>query len=424
VDAGGGAQDQIGIAMNEGRLGRGQRSVRPLVVYVSDIVPSNTTASSVVIFRHLISLEREGYDICLVIPEIPGTKPQVPSSWITIVLPSRRIYYPPYRRFSFLRMIRWIFFDRIVAAAIGGRNIQCVIGLLVGEYLVNYAEWLSRRLKASLFYFYHDRGERLHFANDPIGARRLRHQNLRLLRSPMLCKVWTVTPELTYPELDKAGKFSVVYPLPCRPESLFHSKWNGRDGGGQVLVHIGAVYSEIMDTFRQILVGLRAVGSRLLIFSSLTANAEALASEFPDVVEFCGFADDMPTLLRQLAEISTAFIIVYPNDINAMPWCMDCFPSKFAQLVHTGLPGIVFAPRQTAIGRWCLAQAWPLYSDYADGKSIERILRRIGNMKEWEHAVSSTRHAASFHFNPDYIERQVNCDVNSVGPVWARDSGD
>jgi hypothetical protein len=294
------------------------------------------------------------------------------------------------------------------------RDIKCVIGLLMGEYLVGYADWLSRRFCKPLFYFYHDRGERLHHANNPKRALRLKRQNLRLLESPLLRKVWTVSPELTYAQDHLAAKFSVVYPLAESLATTPRPRWSASWQKSPVIAHIGTVYHEALASFRPIVSGLQEVGGRLLLFSHYAETAEILQRESPNVVEFRGYLPDTKTFLENLAEQATAFLVVYPDEIETMPWSLNNFPSKFTQMVQTGLPGLIFAPAGTAIGRWCADYTWSLYRPSADKATVTSALQEITCESGWDRAAQQTREAAEGVFNPAKTEAQVNRDVRSV----------
>lgn len=387
---------------------------RPLVVYVSEIAPSDTAASRVVTFRHLRALERCGFDICAVIPE-GLDETGIPSNWHIIRLPMRKAYYPPYRPYWPLRGIRWALLDRIVLPLLGKRPVACVLGLLMGEYLAGYASWLSQKLHRPLFYFYHDRGEHLHAGNNPRRAKRIRHQNLKLLTAANTKKVWTVSPTLVYDEPVISEKFKVVYPLPERLHLDRSPSWQTCWQQRQELVHIGTIYRETVDSFRMILGRLRLRRGRLHIYSHFADTAELLLNEFPDVVRYGGFVPDSDELLRTVAATGSAFLTVYPDKIEQMAWSRECFPSKFVQLVQTRLPGIVFAPHETAIGQWCSDTQWLLHYSQTNETTIDAALDAVSHESKWRQAAYQSNKAASTEFSPDVLERLVNEDVLTFG---------
>ena len=396
-------------------LSSGLTDEQPTVVYVSEIAPINTAASSVVIFRHLLSLERLGYRICVITPEQPGLNDQLPLSWLKLLLPARRAFYPPYRPKRPLMAIRWRLLDRIVRPVLADLNVHCLIGLLASEYLVNYADWLSRKLPCPLFYFYHDRGERLHFWNRPNQAKRLRLQNLRLLENPNLRRVWTVSKELIYPTDRNKSLFSIVYPLPER----FVAKAPARQHRGShapTLAHIGTVYIENLPSMRQMLNCLGERGGRMLLYSQFAESAKILANDYPEVVRFVGFEPNSEALLTQVVQEADAFFLSYPNLIETMPWSLNSFPSKFVQLVQTGLPGLIFAPAETAVGRWCVANDWTFYQNHISPKTICSALDLLGTEEGWLQGISKSRAAALGPFDPAMIENLVNTDVLSARP--------
>lgn len=392
----------------------GSKPAMGTIVYVSEIAPADTQASSVVIFRHLRSLEHEGYRICVVTRAAAIRPGELPPSWQLVALPSRRPYYPPYRPQGLLRWIRWQLLDRIVQPALAGQEIHCVIGLLHGEYLVGYAAWISQRLRRPLFYFYHDRGEHLHYADNPAAAERLRRQNLAVLASPNLRRVWTVTPELSYDEPSLKGRFLTVYPIAERFADPAPCHWRDALARAPVLAYAGSIYDQVVEPMRQLATELRSMGGRLHLFSHLAATGRRLAEEFPGVISYAGDVRGAQRQCALLREDAAAFVIIYPADVSAMPWCLDCFASKFTQLAQTGLPGLIIAPPETAIGRWCLAHDWLLYVPAGDLPGLRQRLQSLTQRESWERAAAQTRHAATHDFDPGRIERLVNDDVRDA----------
>ncbi|HOY53113.1 MAG TPA: hypothetical protein PK879_08515 [Opitutaceae bacterium] len=384
------------------------------IVYVSEIAPVDTQASSVLIFRHLRALEREGYRICVVTLAIAVKPGDLPSTWQLIALPPRKPYYPPYRPQGLLRRLRWHLLDRIVRPALTGQSIQCVISLLQGEYLVGYAAWLSQRLSTPLFCFYHDRGERLHHWGNPAGAERLRRQNLAVLATPTLQRVWTVTPELNYELPSLADKFLTVYPLPEAYAERAPLVWRDTLGRAPILAYAGSIYDQVIEPMRQLARELSTLGGRLLLYSHLAETARRLEQEFPGIVTYEGNIRGAQQLCTIIREKSSAFVVAYPAEVSAMPWCLDCFPSKFSQLVQSGLPGLVISPPETAIARWCLQHNWSLFADASDLSGVRQQLQSLTQRESWERALAQTREAAAEDFLPSHIEQLVNGDVRQA----------
>jgi hypothetical protein len=384
------------------------------ILYVSEIEPTENAASSAVIHRHLRSLQDEGYHICVALTETDRPPPNLPATWTVIQLPRRRLYFPPYRPNAFLRYIRWNILDQFVISKLSNLDVHCIIGCLNGEYLVNYAAWLSEKLSLPLFYFYHDRGEDLAFSKDPKGARRLRRQNLRLLQSPFLEKFWAVSPELNYPELGNSTKRSVLYPLPERIEGVSKPVWNAGTGAGPTVVHIGTIYLETVDSMRAIISALQSVGGKLIIYSHRAEPGQLLHQEFPTTVDFRGFVDDTLEMLKKTMDETTAFLVVYPDDVNSMPWAKESFPSKFVQMVQTGLPGIVIAPAETSIAKWCLANNWKLYCPTVNSPELMKLILSLNDPAGWNEAALHSRQVSEEVFSPDKIESQVIADIRQI----------
>ncbi len=391
------------------------QSPRPLVVLVSEIPPVDTQASSVVLFRHLLALELAGFDIGVVCPENRIDPAQVPATWELIPIPPRRWYYPPYRPAEPFRRMRWLLLDREVRPRLKMRPPHAIIGLLVSEYLVGYAAWLSDRCNCPLFYFYHDRGELLHHYCNPAGAARLRRQNLRALHSRNLRRVWTVTPELIYDEPALREKFRTVYPLPQRIPQAAPPAWRPEFSAHPVIGYAGSLYNEVLAPIRVVAHELEATGGRLHIFTHQTDNAHSLEKEFPGVVLYRGTVKGTVELAECLRDEASAFLVAFPDKVEDMPWSVGCFPSKFTQLVQIGLPGMVLAPAKSTIGRWCESRDWRLYATVSTRENVAELLARLREPAQWTQAAQQSQRYAQEDFNPSALESLVNDDVKMLG---------
>lgn len=384
-----------------------------VLLFVSQVSPVGCHASSVILHRHLAAFEQAGFQIAVAIPEDVAAAAELPPTWRCARLPLRRFYYPPYRAGSgWARTARWMLFDRVLRRALGGRPPAAVIGLLQGDYLVNYAGWISARRRRPLFYFYHDRSELLYHARDSAAAGLVRAQNLRLLRQPFTRRVWTVCPQLVYPEPDLAGKFLTVYPLP-EPIPGTLPRWRPEFAAAPVLAYAGSIYNEVLDPLRAIAAGLRAAHGQLRFYSHMREQAEKLAAEFPGTVSYAGERRKTAELCQELRSIAAGFLVAYPDDVSAMPWSVDCFPSKFTQLAQTGLPGLVFAPRATSIGWWCEQAGWSLYRPDSSAPSVAELLAQVRGPASWEQAAEESARAARGDFDPGAIESLVLADLRA-----------
>jgi len=391
-----------------------QKKARTLL-FVSDVAPVGSHASSVILFRHLTALEKEGFTIVVCMSEDKGSRAVIPSAWICVPLPVRRRFYPPYRPgIGWTRALRWILFDRVLNARLGGRRIDCVLSLLHGEFLANYASWISRQRGIPLFYFYHDRGELLSHSKEPRLASRLRSQNLRLLGEPNVKRVWSVSDELIYAVEGIESKFRTVYPLPEELGVQSPAVWRDAFRDNPTLAYAGSIYNEVMDPLRMIARRLAKLGGHLRLYSHMHVQAKALQSEFPGVVVYVGDIPVTREVCEDIQSNASAFVVAYPEDVLAMPWSLDCFPSKFTQLVHIGIPGLVFAPSQTSIARWCVREGWLLYGADFSAATVDGLLSQITRSETWIRAAGQSHAAATHCFDPNTIKAQVLGDIEAV----------
>ena len=85
---------------------------RPTIYFISETVPANTHASSVIFYRHFRKFEEQGYRIVWVTDQnsLDYFGEPFPPEWEIILLPNRNWQLPPYRPFGWLQGYRFDFY--------------------------------------------------------------------------------------------------------------------------------------------------------------------------------------------------------------------------------------------------------------------------------------------------------------------------
>lgn len=381
------------------------------VIFISDVVPVDKGASSAVLYRHLVKLDSDGFSITLLLNmNDANAHAKFPDGWDIVKIPMRKKFWPPYRASNkFLRIIRWKIIDRYLPKNIGDRP-SVIVSINHGSYLKYYALHVAEKLKINLLFFYHDREESLSQNKGLSFALHCREWNRRLSVNPLVKRIWAVSKEIAYPEFSQSNRVMIVPPLPHKFNGEV-AKWSQAIPGSISIVHIGTIYYETLSSFHIFIKELRKVHGRLIIYSQNRDPAEALVCEYPNTVEFRGFVNDSDALLDLASRENAAFLVIYPDEPNSMPWSRDSFPSKFVQMVQTGLPGIVVAPDATAIGRWCKANAWLLHVEAADKNAISEKLRLLGSENFWKKASQQSISASNKDFDISQIEKIIADDI-------------
>lgn len=369
------------------------------------MMPVNTGASSVIFYRHLKRYEDEGFLINIITNEQSyiNCKTSLPQSWKIHILPNRKFWYPPYKPYGIFQMIRYSILYLNAHKFIRNTKPDYIIGCIYGVYLSGWCAFLSKKVNKKLYMFYHDRGEQLNYVNNSAMQKIMIDINSKIINQSE--KVWTVSEQLVYDIKGWENKFEVVYPI---PEKLnFKTKeWNESHAIEPVFGYAGSLYNEVIDIMVEIAKELKKVNGKIIIMSHQTGNVEIIKSLCDNIVS----THTLPTTseaCKYIYDHCTAFIVAYPKDIKTMPWIDSCFPSKFTQFIHTGIPTIVISPKNAAIAIWCQKNNWLGYTDNYEKENLLLIFNSLKIKNNWEEMRNQSITFLNDNFNPDLIHKQI-----------------
>jgi hypothetical protein len=101
-------------------------------------------------------------------------------------------------------------------------------------------------------------------------------------------------------------------------------------------------------------------------------------------------------------------LIFYSFNLNEEIRAAHSFPSKFTEFCHLGIPILIIAPAESAIGRWATDHQWLCYVNGDSKESILTIIARLQSPTFWKECstqsldfavVNSTQHL----FISDYL---------------------
>lgn len=374
------------------------------ILFICEMPPVNTGASSVLFFRHLKLLEQDGFKISVVVNEIglKNSKSEIPKSWNTFVLPNRKWWYPPYKPDGLLKQIRYylIYFELINFLKINKPDI--IIGCLYGIYLSGFCSLLSKLLNIKLFMFYHDRAELLNYQDNLKMQKITQKHNFEIINQAN--KIWTVSEQLVYYKQGWENKFQVIYPI---PEELHFVPpiWNENFANSPVIGYAGSLYNEVVDIIIIIAKILKQLNGKLLILTHQSENVEKIKHECDNVINF----PTMPTYnaCKFIYDNCSSFLVAYPSDIKSMPWIESCFPSKFTQFMQTGLPNIVISTEESAIAKWCIKYKWIGYNSNYKKENIASFLNDLCIKNKWEAMRDQSIEFMNQYFDPEYIHSKI-----------------
>ena len=377
---------------------------QPTIYFISETVPANTHASSVIFYRHFRKFEEQGYRIVWVTDQnsLDYFGKPFPPEWEIILLPNRNWQLPPYRPFGWLQGYRFDFYYRnFLQTLLENAKNAILVTYLNGMFLAPFAAFVKEKSKLPLICFFHDGILELNFFK---ARANLAANAIKVMEAAD--KVFIASNELATGWEQFENKFELLYPIPAsyEPEGIVKSQ-------SQVLTfgYSGAVYEEIVPCLETFAEFCQTENHRLVVIGD-TSKTATIASLYPLAVTCKNLFDTPEHASDFLISNCSAALITYPIDLSVMPWITNCFPSKFLQYCQLGIPTLIFAPDRSAIGIWCKKNEWPLFANNYDHLTIANLISRL----EDPEVKSKVLKLKSAEFNPSKIHDQLSETFNRL----------
>ena len=379
--------------------------------FISESIPHPGYGSFVIFYRHLIRLEKEGYNINLIIPDYKRSDAdefltEVKDRWNIIKVPFKKWWFLfPYRyNNKLLRDARFWFVNLYLKKHFRNHHPDFIITYFYNQFFNGLAAFIKTRYKSHLGIFLHD--DKYLLNNQQVPGLLEYDQYL----SEKADVIWTVSEDLIIPHTDKK-KYRLLYPIPAGAE-LGISNWTD-NYQTPVIGFSGNIFHEYEEVFRSLAVALANFNGRLILVINNPSYYKwlpALIAEYSNIQLTHAFADVNDTF-NYLKENCTALFCGYPNNIELMPWLRTCFPSKFIEFSHLGLPIILTSPTNTALSKWTAEHNWQLFSsDYHDA-DFDELLKKITNENDWTTNARQSVKISDTIFNPENIHLQLLTDI-------------
>lgn len=370
----------------------------PRLVYFGQ-TPDQGTGSPIILLRHLRRLAAKGWEIALVAENGQSTRLRETEGWPVHNLSLRKAWWPPFRpenpMLRAMRMKLWAgecaeFFPEPPQAILSYLS-------LYSEMHSEVAAHYAQRCGAPLTVIVHDYPPDFPGFESRNTRAILRRQQWILNQAHQL---WFVSPELAAQYDLPEEKKAVLPPIPEGVESP--ACWNPEFANKPLIVYAGFSYPAQIPLFTKLARAIDAAGGRLLIISRLTPELEYLCATEP--VEHRGLFPTNREALDFIRTHAAALLVSYSERVEEMPWTRTSFPSKFVEFSQTGLPALIVASGESAIGRWAARR------DYAGFIAPER-LNEVGAFVEalkteagWVQKSAAIARFAQTEFHPDVIQ--------------------
>lgn len=377
----------------------------PHVVYFGQ-TPDMGTGSPIIMLRHLRRLAAHGWKVSVVGES--GQSTSNTEGWPVYHLSLRKAWWPPFRpENALLRKVRmglWAgecagFFDPPPQAVL---TYLSLYSELHSEVAAHYA----LRCGAPLTVIVHD------YPPDFPGFQKQKVEAV-LRRNQWILEqaqqTWFVSPELADKYALPAKKKKVLIPIPegCATPA----RWRAEFAQKPLLVYAGYSYPAQIPLFRKLARAIDSAGGRLLILSRKTPEIEDLCASEP--VEHRELFATNREALEFVSSSAAALLVSYCERVEEMPWITTSFPSKFAEFSHTGLPTLIVAPGESAIGTWALRNGYP---DFLTADRLDSVGAFVENLKSesaWTKKSQSVTRFAQTEFNPDVIQAALESKLTN-----------
>lgn len=374
------------------------------ILFISEVLPINTSASEVVFYRHLIKLCEEGHSIHILTDQNSycRRKKNIPSEFKVHIVSNRKWYYPPYKPFGILQKIRFMdYYNNQVKKIIDDFKIAHLIGFVHGDFLAPFSAYVQRKSKLPLISFLHD---------DPIelnhnGSLELIKINTKkILKASRKILIASEAFYENWPEFSE--KFHLLYPI---PEKHSHEGSSiRRKNKNLTFGYSGTIYNEMIMPLETVALSLNQLNVHFKIIGD-NPKVNCLMGNDPLLEHIPLFKTAEAANIYLIANCD-ACIIPYPEKVEAMPWIKTCFPSKFIQYCQLNLPTIVIAPKESALGKWCIKNKWLLYSESCDFQRIKLLIEHVLFTSEVKEQVQKVKEN---EFDPINIHREFNNLLNN-----------
>jgi len=360
---------------------------------------ANTGGGSIVLYRHLKRLEKDGYKIVFIhsIQNPPSTS----KTEFEEILIKRRKWYPPLRPHTpLLTNVRISFYFKYLKKLIKPKPGDLILSTF-GDYTNLLALKLSVRFKLPLFMIYHDDNLFNTYFNE------------NLLSKPAVKKIIRQTKHffaVSEPMKDLllqngASSVSVLYPI---PDGYTGKKkaWTDTYTSDSSFYNSGAIFEDFHSGLIQnIANAAEKARINISLLGRLSSTFKKRLEQFHSL-RIGGRVEKTEDLFKQLIIKADVLLVFYSFEPNKEQRLFHSFPSKFAEYSHLGIPILIIAPSYSAIGKWAIKNNWYSYLSTDNVEDLYKIMIRFRDEYFWEACHRQSLQVAQDFFDPDKIHLQ------------------
>ena len=314
-------------------------------------------------------------------------------------IPPRVWWWPPVRDNLYpLRFARSALIAMKIRDSLGRDIPTHVLTVLWADYALS-AAMLARKLKRPLVTIIHDQQE--FWAPSPLVQKHHARRNRIVVSQSDL--VFGVSKEIMDAYHVKHDKGSVLYPMPGDQRYDYMSMFE--PGKPLRVFFAGSLHPWQSANLLALASRLSIRGGRLVLVTDVSNVVyQRLSEHFPET-ERIEPPKDNEEVVRAIAENATACLVSYSLSPSAQPWGASSFPSKFIDFSRAGVPILIIAPENSAIGLWCKRTGYDLFAQDISDESLDFVIDRLQDANGWRASASRVRDLAVGEFSAQTIHR-------------------
>ncbi|MBT2562806.1 glycosyltransferase [Pedobacter sp. ISL-68] len=377
--------------------------ITPATIYFSStIIPlKDGGGGSVVIYRHLKRLQKEGHHIVFLNCS-PNHGVRTEFTQINI---QKRWWHPPLRKYTpLLSTFRFWLHYRFLKNRLTFQKGDKILGILedTGSLL---AQIIASQTKLPYYLFFHD---------DNIFSKYFEGHLFSLGNLKNIihhCKHFFVVSKPMQELLKQnCGENAIViYPIPegsSRKKGLAKVNFKGLQ-----LCYAGTILPFHDQLIKKIFKAAQSMNGQL----TLVTNSDlSIANRFRDCegIKIRRPLEKLHDLFTVLLEEMDVLLIFYSFNLAEEIRATHSFPSKLTEFCHLGIPILIIAPEESAIGLWAKEHKWQCYVNNDSMDEISEMISRLQFPDFWEKCSRQSIQLAENEFNPANIHQQLSLILN------------
>lgn len=371
---------------------------------------SNSDAGGVVVYRHLVRLSSDGWEISIA-ASLAIDRP----AFTTFVLAQRRWWWPPFRsNLPWLIGIRC----RLIAKELVSRmvNRPDVISTVLNGVHAEVASAVAEELGVPLVAFFHDQPM---VWGDFFGGRAFAEK----LTKDVLLKTnrcYAVSASLVEKANSiRSGCAKLLLPIPSEV-NVKNVSWRADFVRPHFYV-IGSLYG-VESTLERASEEIQKLGGKLTVICSPSQSNAAIRESYGKIqnITFLPAFATSDECVRHLVLEAAAILVPYPTEFDAASaFLRDSFPSRLVQFAQSGLPIIICARAEYAVVKWAKELDWKGLV-VLDSNENWKLLGEVANAEKWSDLSGQVRRFARASFSPEEIHREFSSDLDCLLPSTRR----